>query len=110
MEELISTNYFYAYENVFKEEVRLADERKTIKLFKKGDSQATLKLFIYKLKDFVNADRLEDLLDKAKALYDKEKMASYFYAQLLRARANINDATTINRLLAEAKRIGVKVI
>lgn len=110
MEELISTNYFYAYENVFKEEVRLADERKTIKLFKKGDSQATLKLFIYKLRDFVNADRLEDLLDKAKALYEKEKMASYFYAQLLRARANIHDANTINRLLAEAKRIGVKVI
>ena len=108
-DELLRVNYFYAYENVFTDEVRSADERKTIKLFKRGNPQAKLKLYLLKLKEFAGSRRLEDLLVKVRELYGEEKSASYLYAQLLRVKADRSDAVLIDKLLAEARSIGIKV-
>lgn len=109
VEELIDCNFLQAYGGVLKREVEVADERQVIKLVKKGDTQAKLKLYLLKLMQFAIEERLSDLLKKVEELYPTERACCYLYAQLLRWRGDCGDGAVINRLLTEARSMGIKI-
>ncbi len=110
IKEFLDVNYILAYENVFPKEIREADDKNIIKQVKAGNNLAKIKLYLLKLKQFVEENRLNDLLNNVVELYKKESVVSYLYAQLLRVRANPQDANLINKLLQEAKECGIKII
>ena len=108
-DELASEDFIHAYEKALSEEVRVADERKLSKLAKNKNTQAILKLFLLKVKLFLEAGRINDLLAKVSELYGQEKLCCYLYAQLLRYLGNVQDAALINKLLTEARSLGIKI-
>lgn len=108
-DELASEDFIHAYENALSEEVRVADERKLSKLAKNKNTQAILKLFLLKIKLFLEAGRINDLLAKVSELYGQERLCCYLYAQLLRYLGNVHDTALINKLLTEARSLGIKI-
>lgn len=105
--ELLSENFEDAYAQVWSDEVKLANGKQLAKL-SKTDMQAKLRLITLRLPDFIQAGKVEELIDASRRGYEIEKQFGYLYAQLLRVRADIADESLINRLLAEAKRLGIK--
>lgn len=108
-EELANEDFIRAYENAFSTEVRAADERKLSKLAKNKNTQAILKLFLLKVKLFLEAGRINDLLAKVVELYGQERLCCYLYAQLLRYLGDVRNAALINKLLTEARNLGIKI-
>ena len=108
-DELANEDFVHAYENALSEEVRIADERKLSKLAKNKNTQAILKLFLLKVKQFLKAGRINDLLAKVSELYSQERLCCYLYAQLLRYLGDVRNAALINKLLTEARSLGIKI-
>lgn len=108
-EELASEDFIRAYENVFSTEVQVANERKLSKLAKNGNTQAILKFYLLKVKEFLEAGRINDLLVKVSELCRQEKLCCYLYAQLLRYLGDVQNAALINKLLTEARSLGIKI-
>ena len=105
--ELLSENFDEAYVQVWSDEVKFANTKQLAKL-SKTDMQAKLRLITLRLSDFMQAGKVEELIAASRRGYEMEKQFGYLYAQLLRVRADIADEALIGRLLAEAKRLGIK--
>ncbi|MDE7108193.1 MAG: DUF4011 domain-containing protein [Clostridiales bacterium] len=108
-QELSDEDFIDAYQNALPVDVRNANEHQTAKLAKHGNTVAILKLLLLRVKQFVEADRTNDLLAKVSELYGSEKLCCYLYAQLLRYIGKAQNATLINRLLTEARSLGIKI-
>lgn len=108
-EELAGENFIYAYENALSTEVRVADERTLSRLAKNRNTQAILKLLLLKVRLFVETGRVYDLLAKVTDLYGQERLCCYLYAQLLRYLGDAQNTALINKLLIEARSLGIKI-
>ncbi len=108
-QELSSEDFIAAYKDALPDDVCNANEHQTAKLAKRGNTVAILKLLLLKVKQFVEAGRTNDLLVKVSELYGSEKLCCYLYAQLLRFIGDAQNAILINRLLAEARSLGIKI-
>lgn len=108
-EEFLAVDYLAAYAEALEPEVLAADFRTAEELDKAGNLQAKFKRCLFSMDTFVKKNRLDDLRQFMEQFYKRDPIACYLLAQLLRLRGDPVDAERVQKLLAEARRIGVKV-
>ncbi len=108
-EELKAEDLDAEYAPVWRPEVGRANSKQLDKMVKKGDTQARLRLIVLRLPQFIENGQLEAVMSAAQRGYQTDRAYCYLYAQLLRVRANIADESLIDRLLTEARGLGIKV-
>lgn len=108
-EELKAEDLDAEYAPVWRPEVGRANSKQLDKMVKAGDLQARLRLIVLRLPQFIENGQLEAVTSAAQRGYQSDRSYCYLYAQLLRVRANIADESLIDRLLTEARGLGIKV-